>query len=156
MAGEQGKEPSLSAELGVKTVEVADKSGKVWICPPLDLEDIADLESSGLGPVTGWLWTGFSIKVMRAILWASLRKAGKTPQEIADRKFTLKIPDVGMMFNAAFANKIGAVAMEILENSGFSMQKKGAGDPKAEGGPTSSSGDASSEPPMPQDTARKP
>lgn len=143
---------SLAQELGVVTVPVTDRHGKVWECPPLDLEDMADLERI-LGPVGEWLFRGLTLQVMRGILWASMRKVGKTPKEIEDRKFVLTPADLGKMFTAAFARDIGIVSMRILEESGFKTQatKKEASDPKVKSGEAESTGDDSSVAPSPVD-----
>ena len=153
MADQQKEQVAdLALELGVKSVKVTDLSGKVWECPPLDLEDIVDVEAQ-IGSVTGWLWTGFSIRTMRIILWASMRKVGRTLDQIEARDLPLRVGEVGLMFPASFANEIGPISMDIMRNSGFQLQRGTPGSsPKGES-PAASNGESSSESPSQPGTA---
>lgn len=141
-----GSGTDLALELGVKTIKVTDRTGKVWECPPLDMEDVVDIEKQ-IGPVTEWLWTGFSVSTMRIILWASMRKVGRSEAQVDARDLPLKVVEVGRMFPASFANEIGPVAMDIMRNSGFQLNRGAtANSPKGES-PAASNGGSSSESP---------
>ena len=119
----------LAAQLGVKTVKLVDKDSVEHRLPPLDMEDMSDLEEI-LGE--DWLQEN-KLRAVSRILWTSLRKEGLSREDLVARKWKLKPQEVGMMFDARHGPIIRAAVTDLLIASGFERKPQGGGNRPSEG-----------------------
>lgn len=105
-----------------KTV-IKDKSGNDRHLPPLTLLDMVEFEKR-MGTAFGDSDRLLKLSDMVFVLYLSLRKDGRTPEQIRKRDFVLTEADVADMFDCRYLSKYSTIFAEMLKLSGLELPQE--------------------------------
>lgn len=125
---EENKSPFVTNDLRVllrgtdREVYVKDKDGKEHRLNPLSIGDVIDFEENIGASLFNIMNAAMHAKHLIFLLYLSLRKEGRSKEDVLNRKYTYTQSQVREMFDMAILPKMLPIFNEILMISGFAKK----------------------------------